>query len=309
MRKMSKKILFFGNERLATGVTTAAPTLQALINAGYEVAAVVVAQGEIGKSRKPRDLEVARIAEGQGIPVIGPAKLDEAKDDIKKYGAEAAVLVAYGKIVPQAVIDLFPGGIINIHPSLLPKHRGPTPIEGVILEGTTETGVSLMRLTSQMDAGPVYDQQKVELRGDETKQFIADQLLDLGKDMLLERLPAILDGSLGGREQDDEHATYDTKITKEDTELDFVRKDAVRLAREVRAFAGWPRSRAMIGTTEVIVTEAHAENFNGTPGTMWLQPKRLGMHCKEGTLMIEKLLLPGKKEMPAQAFLAGYKPV
>jgi methionyl-tRNA formyltransferase len=305
---MAKRILFFGNERLATGVTTTAPTLQALIEAGYDVAAVVVAQGDIGNSRKPRKLEVAQVAESHGLPILSPAKLNDAEKDLRKFKAEAAVLVAYGKLVPESIIDLFPAGIINIHPSLLPKHRGPTPIEGVILEGETETGVSLMKLVPKMDAGPVYVQQKVAFKGDESKQQMADTLLALGKDLLIKNLPTILGGSLQAYEQDDEKASYDTKITKEDTELDF-KKEATRLAREVRAFLDWPRSRAMIGTTEVIVTKAHAEDFNGTPGTLWLQGQQLGMHCNSGTLIIDTLVLPGKKEMTGAAFLAGYRPV
>lgn len=305
---MADRILFFGNERLATGVTTTAPTLQGLIEAGYDIAAVVVAQGEIGKSRKPRQLEVAAVAKQHNIPVISPARLSEAEDDLKKFKAEAAVLVAYGKLVPESVINLFPRGIINIHPSLLPKHRGPTPIEGVILENEKETGVSLMKLVPKMDAGPVYTQQKVKFKGTETKQQMADALLALGKELLLLNLPNILNGSLLAREQDDEEASYDTKITKEDAELDF-HKTAERLAREVRANLGWPRSRAMIGTTEVIVTQAHVKDFNGTAGTLWLQDQQLGVHCETGTLIIDKLIPPGKKEMPAAAFLAGYKPI
>ena len=123
-------LVFFGNERLATGVATTAPTLQALIEEGYRIGAVVVAQNEARPSRKYRALEIEQVAGKHGIPVIAPPKLKD-KDAIKElasHGAEAAVLVAYGKIVPLDVLDFFPKGIINIHPSLLPKHRGPTPI-------------------------------------------------------------------------------------------------------------------------------------------------------------------------------------
>jgi methionyl-tRNA formyltransferase len=158
---MSAKIVFFGNERLATGVTTTAPTLQALIDAGYEVCALVVAQNQSGASRKARKLEVAEIAEQHGIPVLVPAKLDDIAGQLKDYGAEIGILVAFGKIVPQAILDIFPHGIINIHPSLLPKHRGSTPIESAILFGENETGVSLMQLVQKMDAGPVYAQETV----------------------------------------------------------------------------------------------------------------------------------------------------
>lgn len=305
---MSKKILFFGNERLATGVTTKTPVLRALVEHGYEVAAVVVAQKDSGPSRRGRQLEIAETAEELGIPVIAPQKLRESVDDIKKFGAEAAVLVAYGKIVPQEVIDIFPKGIINIHPSLLPHHRGPTPVESLIKSGDKETGVSLMQLAAEMDAGPVYAQETLLLKGNETKQLLTDQLAALGRDMLIAHLPTILDGSLQAQEQDEMHATYDEKIDKSDAELDFT-LPAVELEREVRAHAGWPRSRARIGTTDVIITQTAVNtDHSGTPGTLWIDGRRLGLHTGEGSLEILRLIPAGKQEMTAEGFLAGYRP-
>lgn len=302
----NNRLVFFGNERLATGVTTTAPVLQALVAAGYEVAAVVVSQSNLAQSRKARNLEIQAVAERLGIPVLAPAKLVEIKEQLAAAGAVAGILVAYGKLVPKEIIDLFPGGIINIHPSLLPKRRGSTPIESVILYGEKETGVSLMQLVEQMDAGPVYAQEIVPIKGDESKQALADTLLNSGAQLLIKYLPAILDGSLQGKAQDDLDATYDKQIKKGVGELDPT-KPAAQLEREIRAYAGWPRSRLTLGTTEVIITKAHvAADVNGTPGTLWLQDRELGIHCAEGTLIIDALIPPGKKEMPAQAFLAGY---
>ena len=302
------KLLFFGNERLATGVSTTAPTLQALIKEGYDVAALVVAQKTVENSRKPRPLEIVEVAEKHGIEVLSPVSLKD-KDAIKKlasYGAEAGVLASYGKIVPEDILDIFPKGIINIHPSLLPKHRGPTPIESVILNGDSETGVSLMKLVPEMDAGPVYAQETVLLRGDEEKQVLADQLLGVGKGMLISYLPQILDGSAKPAEQNDKEATTDGKIDKNVGPLDLVTKTAEQLSRQVRAYAGWPRSKTMIGTTEVIITRAHAADVNGLAGGIWISDKQFGFHCKQGTLVIDALIPAGKKEMPASAFLAGY---
>ncbi len=304
MKKMSKKILFFGNERLATGVITGAPTLQALIAAGYEIPAVVVAQNEVGRSRQVRELEVATVAKTHSIPVISPADLNKARNELSAFNAKAAVLIAYGKIVPEAILNLFPHGIINIHPSLLPKHRGPTPIESAILQGDTETGVSLMRLSNEMDAGPVYAQKTVLLRGDEIKPFLATQLLNLGKDMLLEHLPGILSGELEPTAQDGSKATYDKLIEKSAGKLDF-NKPATVLEQEIRAYTGWPRSRTTIGTTDVIITKAHVSDGKGKAGNLWIESKQLGVYSGEGVLIIDSLIPAGKKEMSAQAFLAG----
>lgn len=299
------RLVFFGNERLATGVTTTAPTLQALVAAGYEVVAVVVSQSDPAQSRKARTLEIQAVAEQLGIPVTAPAKLTDIKDELAALNASAGILVAYGKLVPKEIIDIFPRGIVNIHPSLLPKRRGSTPIENTILYNEKETGVSLMQLVEEMDDGPVYAQEIVPINGDETKQALADLLLNTGKDLLIKHLPAILTGALSGNPQDKLDATYDKQIKKDVGELQAT-KSAAQLEREVRAYAGWPRSRLKLGTTEVIITKAHVSEVSGTVGTLWLQDRQLGVHCAEGTLIIDSLILPGKKEMSASAFLAGY---
>jgi methionyl-tRNA formyltransferase len=299
------RLVFFGNERIATGVSTSVPVLQGLVAAGYLVVAVVVSQADTSQSRKTRGLEIQLVAEQLGIPVLSPDRLSDIKDQLKSLDAAAGVLVAYGKLVPPEIINLFPRGIINIHPSLLPEHRGSAPIETVIVSGAKETGVSLMQLAEAMDAGPLYTQEIVPLGGNESKQALADQLLNTGKDLLLKYLPAILDGSLQSNPQDTVKATYDKQIKKDAGELSTT-KSAAQLEREVRAYAGWPRSRIKLGTLEVIITKAHVSDQNGTPGTLWLQGKELGVHCSDGTLIIDELIPPGKKEMRAAAFLAGY---
>lgn len=281
-----------------------------LISAGYEIAAVVVAQGDAGKSRKPRNLEVAAVAGKHGIPLLSPVDLEAAKNKLASYGAKAAVLIAYGKIVPASVLELFPAGIINVHPSLLPLHRGSTPIENAVLESDQTTGVSLMKLTEKMDAGPVYETVKVPLRGDETKQTLADKLSGIGAELVLKYLPGMLgDGSVAAPvpvPQDDSKATVDSHITKSDGRVDWS-KPALRLEREVRAYAGWPNSRAKLGSTDVIIIKARVAGENLKPGEMHAIDKRLVVGCGAGALEILALKPAGKREMTAEAFLAGYK--
>ena len=307
MNQTSKTILFFGNERLATGLGTSAPALRGLIDAGYNIAAVVVAQHEMSKSRKSRPLEVAEIAAEHGIPLLCPEKLSVAANDLKAFGAEAAVLAAYGKLIPKAIIDLFPSGIINIHPSLLPLHRGSTPIESVILNGESETGVTLMQLSPEMDAGPIYVQDTLLLTGEETKQSLSEQLSQMGANLLVAHLPAILEGSLRPQEQDASQATTDAMINKKDGQLDW-QKTADKLVHEIRAYEGWPRSHCTIGTQQVVVTAAHVGLGSGVPGTIQLADRQLAMRCADGVLVIDRLIPPGKKEMSGSDFLLGYKP-
>lgn len=299
------KILFFGNERLGTGLATTAPTLQALIADGYNITGVVVAQKALGKSRQTKEQEVVQLAEKHNIPVFAPAKLADIHDELLSIEAEAAVLIAYGKLVPQSIIDIFPKGIINIHPSLLPLHRGSTPIESVILAGDKQTGVSLMQLASEMDAGPVYSQTTIDLNGNETKQDLADELQQLGAEMLVRDLPKILDGSLPAVEQDESFATYDGRISKADGLIDF-NLPAVVLERQIRAYAGWPRSRTTIEGVEVIITKSQAVEGEATIGAVVRNSGQLGLGCSEGILIIDELMPVGKKVMSASAFVNGY---
>jgi len=305
MKKMSKKIVFFGNERLATGVQTSTPTLRALISAGYDIVAVV-SNFEPGQSRSARGLEIKEVADENNIPLLLPSKLSAIKDQLREYDAQLGVLVAYGKIVPQSIIDIFPLGIVNIHPSLLPLHRGPTPIESVILEGAKKTGVSIMQLAKEMDAGPIFGQSELRLNGHETKQTLADDLLEIGKSMLLEILPSILDGSLMAIPQDESSATYDNLLTKEDGVIDW-HKHAAQLEREVRAFIDWPKSRTTLGDKDIVITNATVIDESGKPGTVMVKGKELIVCCGEKALKIDRLKPAGKNEMTAQAFLAGHR--
>jgi methionyl-tRNA formyltransferase len=305
MIKMSAPIVFFGNERLATGFHTEAPTLTRLIGAGYPIAAVVT-NYEAGKSRSVRALEVAAVAEAHGIPIIINQKPGDIIEQLRAYRPAVGVLVAYGQIVPQRVIDIFPRGIVNIHPSLLPLHRGPTPIESAILAGDTETGVSLMQLVKAMDAGPVYAQTHITLTGRETKMTLTKVLLEAGGDLLLAHLPAILDGTAVPEPQDDSLATYDQRIAKEDSRIDW-HKPAVNIEREVRAYAGWPKSHTTLKDLAVTIAATHILNVHGAPGECTIIDKQPVVYCGDQALAIDRITPAGKKEMTGEAFLAGYK--
>lgn len=307
MKKISETIVFFGNERLATGVQTNAPTLQALVEAGYKVAAVV-SNYETAKSRNVRLLEIKEIAEKYSIPVLLPDKLTDISDLLRSYHASIGVLVAYGKIVPESVINIFPRGIVNIHPSLLPLHRGPTPIESVILSDKYKTGVSIMKLVKEMDSGPVYAAKEVALMGNESKQALSEQLLNLGKDLLISSLPDIIDGNLIPKPQDDSKATYDAMLSKEDGIVNWS-KSAAQLAREIRAFAEWPKSRTVLAGREIIITEARAGEYSElTPqAKAFITPGGLiGVPTGDGILVIDRLKPAGKRDMSAKEFIAGY---
>lgn len=302
---MSKTIVFFGNERLATGVNTECHTLNMLISQGYSIP-MVITNYSSAMSRTSRTLEIKELAEENSIPVFMPDKLYEIKDKIQSCKADIGVLVAYGKIVPQSIINVFPQGIVNIHPSDLPLHRGPTPIESVLIEGPKKTSVSLMKLAQEMDSGPVYAKEDVYLTGKETKQQLSNVMLEKGAELLKEHLPRIAEGAMDPLPQDSSKATYDKLISKEDGLVDW-RKSAEQLEREFRAYANWPKSYTKLAGKDIVIIEAKVVNDSGDPGKAVVKDRDLVVFCGDKALAITKLKPAGKNEMTGQAFVAGLR--
>lgn len=296
-KKSSRRLIFFGNERLATAVSTDAPTLRALVAAGYEVAAVVASHTE-PVSRSQRSLEIIDVAHAYHIPVLLPGRLGEIKERLSRYRAEAAILVAFGKIIPPEIIDLFPKGIINIHPSLLPKLRGSTPVETAILNGLPQTGVSLMKLTAEMDAGPVYIQKEIRLAGNESKPDLAQQLLNEGCELLINNLDKILSGELEPKVQDETEATFTRLLTKQDGQINFDEPSEF-IERKIRAFLGFPKARASVFGREIVITKARLA-ASQTDG-------QLVVRCQPGYIEILELVAPSGRTMTGADFIRGYK--
>ena len=294
MKNTSKTIIFFGTEDFSLTVLTA------LIEAGYTIGAVVTKpDSKKGRGQQITAPPVKILATRHNIPVWQPRKLTEITEDIKALNAPAGVLVSYGKIIPQSIIDLFTPGIINVHPSLLPKYRGPTPIESAIENGDAVTGVSIMQLTAKMDAGPVYAAKQHPLKGTETQIDLYQALAVVGSDLLLETLPQILDESLQPQSQQEEVATYCALLAKEDAWLDLRTLTAAQAERKIRAHLAFPKSKLRIKDLDIIVTKSHISDNQKTP---------LDLECQDGVfLSVDELIAPSGKRMNAEAFLRGYQ--
>lgn len=294
----NRKIIFFGNERLVSGLPSSdAPILRGLIDAGYDIVAIVSHHTE-AKSRNARPLEVAELAQQHKIPLHLPEKPLDIYAELVAYNADAAILVAYGRIIPQKVIDIFPLGIINVHPSLLPKYRGPTPIESPILNGDDSTGVSIMLLTAGMDEGPVFVQDAFPIEATDTKFEIYERAKKLSCRLLLEVLPAILDKTLTPTAQDHTKATYSSLLNKADGVLDPLLMTATQAERMVRAYLGFPKTRMVINETPIIVTKAHTSDEERT---------LLDVTFSDGVILsIDEVIAPSGKRMDAASFLRGY---
>lgn len=298
MMPMSKTIIFFGTDEFS------AVSLRELIDKGFTIGAVVTKpDSRKGRGRELSKPLVKQIAEAHNIPVWQPLKVGEITDDVKvlnKQNGEApiGVLVSYGKIIPQPVIDLFEPGIINVHPSLLPLYRGPSPIESAILNGDTETGVTIMQLSAAMDAGPLYAQVTVPLNDTETTPDLEQHLAELGAQELCRLLPSIMSRALQPTPQNDSVATYCLLLKKEDGLLDATKYTAEQAERRVRAFLAFPKTKTTILDQPIVITKAHVASAVTSP---------LDITCVDDRILsIDELIGPSGRVMTAKAFLNGY---
>lgn len=285
-------IVFFGTEDFS------AVALDALLKAEYAVSAVVTKpDAPKGRGQKLVAPKMKQIAETHNIPVLQPQKLQDIYSDLTALTPAAGVLVSYGKILPQSIIDLFTPGIINLHPSILPKYRGPSPIESAILNGDQETGVTVMQLTAKMDAGPIYAFAPLELTGRETRKDLYGTLGDLGAHVLVATLPQIINDGIAPNPQDDSEATYCRLLSKDDSWLKPDTMTATEAERRVRAHLGFPKTKIHIDGQDIIITKAHVALKAST---------RLDVRFSDGKyLAIEEVVAPSGKTMTADAYLRG----
>ena len=292
MTNTSKTIVFFGTDHFS------AAALRALIAAGYPIGAVVTKpDSRSGRGQTVTKPLVKTIAEEHGITVWQPTRLTDIAADITAFDTPIGVLSSYGRIVPQSIIDLFTPGIINIHPSLLPLYRGPSPIEAAILNGDTTTGVTVMQLTAAMDAGPLYAQETMPLNGTETQPELHETLSAKGSELLLSVLPNIIDGTLQPTPQDDTKATYCHLLKKEDGLLDPSTLTAREAEQRVRAFLLFPKTKLTLHGHTVSIKKAHSST----------ERAGLSVECHDGQfLVIDELIAPSGRTMTGTAFLNGY---
>lgn len=293
MTHTSKTIIFFGTDEFS------AISLRELIAKGFSIGAVVTKPDtQRGRGRILTKPVVKEIAEANNIPVWQPASITDITEAVKEIENPIGVLVSFGKIIPESVISLFKPGIVNVHPSLLPKYRGPSPVESAILHGDTETGVTIMQLSKEMDAGPIYSQVTVPLNDTETAPELERQLGELGAQQLSLTLPAIMNETAQATAQDESLASYCQLLKKEDSLLDPTTVSANEAERRVRAYVAFPKTKLTVAGQPIIVTKAHVSAQKASP---------LDIECNDGRfLSIDELIGPSGRAMNAQAFSNGY---
>ncbi len=299
------KVIFMGTPDFAV------PTLQALIASKHEVTAVYTkADLESGRGQRMVFSPVKKAALQAGIPVYQPEKLNKsAVAEMRTIPADVIVVAAYGKILRPSVLQMTRYGCINVHASLLPKYRGAAPIQWAVLNGETESGVTIMQMNEGLDTGDILYQETTLLAENETSASLFDKLAQLGGPALLKVLDMLEEGTLEAVPQPEESPTeYARMLQKEDGILDF-RKSAEENVRFIRGMFSWPCAQASFRgrSLRIYSAEAVEDDSDALPGTVSAVSKHaFSVKCGEGALNILSLQPEGKKEMSADAFLRGY---
>lgn len=300
--KHNLKVIFAGAPEFAAG------HLQALLDANIEVVAVYTQPDRpAGRGKKLTPTPVKALALAHDLPVEQPVSLkDEAAfAQLSQYHADVMVVVAYGLILPQRVLDAFPLGCINVHASLLPRWRGAAPIQRCIEAGDTESGVGIMQMEAGLDTGPVLREARCPIANDETGGELHDRLLALGKTELVAALADIQDRAAIATAQPQEGVTYAHKLDKAAAKLDFSRS-ATELANQVRAFNPWPVCHANLTDKVLRIWQAQAVacQHQGEQGeVVALTKSHAIVQCGQGHLALEVVQLPGKKALPVRDLL------
>ncbi|MBI2475129.1 methionyl-tRNA formyltransferase [Candidatus Uhrbacteria bacterium] len=304
------KIVFFGTPSFAI------PFLKALISEnGFEVIGVVTQPDKpSGRGKKILSSEVKQFAVQKGIAVFQFASLKkpEAVEALSSLCADVFVVVAYGKIIPNQILNIPPKGVVNVHPSMLPKYRGPSPMQWAILNGDKKTGISIMLLDEGMDTGPILKQTSIDLSENETTKSLETKIHSVGPKFLCEVLKSYEKGNCAPFKQKKDGASGTRLLTKEDGQINWD-TDAKSIERIIRAYTEWPTAWSKIKinnkTTRLKILQAKVvqKNFNKPNGTLIEDGGKLFIAVNSEALELMTLQPEGKSQMPVQAFLAGRK--
>jgi methionyl-tRNA formyltransferase len=297
------RAVFFGSPAIAV------PFLEAMAQATNVVAVVSQPDRPAGRGQQLAEPAVKIAARSLGLPVLQPEKVrtPEWEAQLRALDADVFVVVAYGRILPQALLDLPRRGCWNVHASLLPKLRGAAPIQWSIIRGDRVTGVAVMRMEAGLDTGPVAAVREVPIGDDDTTETLALALAAAGAPLLAETLPSILDGTVRVTPQDDAAATLAPPLVKEDGRLRFD-VPARAVSARARGVHPWPGATVLLDgeIARVFAPRVLPGPAGGAPGAvLGLRPEGLAVACADAPIAFAELQLPGRKRMPAAALLAG----
>jgi methionyl-tRNA formyltransferase len=300
------ELVFMGTPEFAV------PTLRALAAAGHRIRGVYTQPDKpAGRGGQMTAPPVKRAAAGLGLPVYQPAKIrpPEVYEELESLAPEAIVIVGYGKIIPQHIIDLPPHGCINLHASLLPKYRGAAPVNWAIIRGETVTGVTTMKIDAGLDTGDILLVREAPIGPDEDAVSLGRRLAELGAPLMLETLEGLERGTITPAPQDHSCATLAPILKKEDGLIDWS-LDAQQIVNRVRGLAPWPGAythfRGQLLHLWKAVAQASLPVHQTSPGTLLVEGRRLRIACGQGTLLEAiEVQLEGRRRVPAPDFING----
>lgn len=299
------RIVFMGSGAFAI------PSLEALLGAGHEVAAVVTQPDkEKGRGREMAPPPVKPVALARGLTVLQPRriKLPEAQEELRRLAPELQVVVAYGQILPRTVLDIPTRGTVNVHASLLPRYRGAAPVQWAIVRGESETGVTTMLLDEGLDTGPTLLARKTPITDDDTSPVLEARLAQLGAQILIETIDGMVAGTVPPVPQDHTRATLAPIIEKEQGRIDWT-QTARAIDCQIRGFHPWPGTTTALDGRPLKIIRARPATDTGSdaPGTLVAADRDgLVVACGDGTrLRVLEVQPESRKAMPAAAFAAG----
>ena len=300
------RIVFMGTPEFAV------PSFKALLDEGYEVAALVTQPDRpVGRKRQLTPPPTKLLALEKGVPVLQFEKLRtrQGREALEALRPDLMVTAAFGQILSQRILDIPPLGVINVHASLLPKYRGAAPINWAMLNGEEETGVTIMHMALALDAGDIISQVKTPIDPDETVEMLHDRLARLGADLLAETVQNIADGTATRTPQDESQVTLAPMLSRELSPMDWT-KPARTLHDQVRGLIPWPSATAELNGVKckIFATAVLDETTGKAPGSVLAADKKgLKIACGEGTVLrIDILQAAGGKRMAAADYLRGH---
>ncbi|MDL2295312.1 methionyl-tRNA formyltransferase [Lachnospiraceae bacterium OttesenSCG-928-E19] len=300
------RIIFMGTPEFSVG------TLEALISAGHEVVLVVTQPDKPkGRGKEVQRTPVKEVAIKYDIPVYQPKRVrnSECIEELKKYDADVMVVIAFGQILPQEILDLTPYGCINVHASLLPKYRGAAPIQWSIINGETVSGVTTMQMDVGLDTGDMILKKEIPLGKDETGGSLHDKLKELGASLCVDTLKALEDKTAVFEKQGDSPTDYAKMLDKKLGNINWS-DNASYIERLIRGLNPWPSAYTHWEEKVMKIWSAKVEETDQDvePGTVVkVEKDGFNIQTGKGQLVVKELQIPGKKRMTAEAFLRGYK--
>lgn len=303
-----KRAVFMGSDTFSLAVLTRLLDRGETLSVSVRVTGVVTQPDRpAGRGRRPASRPVKALAERAGVPTLQPEKVrdSDAVEQILALRPDVIVVASYGQILPAALLEAPPGRALNLHPSLLPRYRGSSPVAAPILAGDAVTGTTLMLMSTRMDAGPILDQRTLTIGPEENGGELMARLAEASAELLLEDLPLWLSGEIKPREQLESQATYTPRLTKSDGEIEWGRP-AREIDRHIRAFTPWPGAHTEWEGTPIRILAAAAVEGSARPGLVRATGRgELSVGTGEGLLLVRSLQPAGGKIMPADAFLHG----